>query len=105
MFARIWAGLLLLAAPPAAPLPAAPPAPLPAPAVIHPLDPIAARYPNAALDDRALCDRLLALAASDTVFVDPEPRARRKVIVSDLHLGPGTGDPRFAGLEDFYSDA
>jgi UDP-2,3-diacylglucosamine pyrophosphatase LpxH len=26
------------------------------------------------------------------------------VIVSDLHLGPGTRDTRFTGLEDFYSD-
>jgi hypothetical protein len=27
------------------------------------------------------------------------------VIVSDLHLGPGTTDPRFAGIEDFYAGA
>jgi UDP-2,3-diacylglucosamine pyrophosphatase LpxH len=89
MFARAWALLLLLA----------PPAP------IAPIDPILAHFPNAALDDRALCDVLLARSSTDAAFVDPEPKARRKVIVSDLHLGPGTGDPRFAGLEDFYSDA
>jgi UDP-2,3-diacylglucosamine pyrophosphatase LpxH len=69
-----------------------------------PIDPLAARFPDARLDDRALCDRLLARTAADAVFVDPEPRARRKVIVSDLHLGPGTSDPRFAGIEDFYSE-
>ena len=62
---------------------------------------------NAQLDERALCDLLLARTAADAAFVDSEPRARRKVIVSDLHLGPGgpAGDPRFTGLEDFYSDA
>ena len=38
------------------------------------------------------------------MFVDPEPRVRRKVIVSDLHLGPGPSDRRFAGIEDFYSE-
>jgi UDP-2,3-diacylglucosamine pyrophosphatase LpxH len=70
-----------------------------------PVDPITARFPEAQLDDKALCDRLLARTAADAVFVDPEPRTRRKVIVSDLHLGPGTGDPRFAGIEDFYSEA
>src|SRR3954463_14718475 len=69
-----------------------------------PVDSLAARYPEAQLDDKALCDRLLARTAATAVFVDPEPRARRKVIVSDLHLGPGTGDPRFAGIEDFYSE-
>lgn len=75
-------------------------APTPAP------DPLAARFPLAALDDRALCDQLLARRAEDhAIFVDPEPRARRKVIVSDLHLGPGVTDARFAGIEDFYADA
>jgi UDP-2,3-diacylglucosamine pyrophosphatase LpxH len=69
-----------------------------------PVDSLAARYPEAQLDDKALCDRLLARTAATAVFVDPEPRARRKVIVSDLHLGPGASDPRFAGIEDFYSE-
>ena len=68
-------------------------------------DPIAARFPDAALDDRTLCDRLLARTAADAALVDPEPLTRRKVIVSDLHLGPGTTDPRFTGIEDFYSEA
>lgn len=69
-------------------------------------DPLADRFPLARLDDRALCDQLLARRAEDhAVTVDPEPRARRKVIVSDLHLGPGTSDPRFSGIEDFYADA
>ena len=72
---------------------------------IAPADPLAARYPEAQLDDKALCERLMARTATDAVFVDPEPRARRKVIVSDLHLGPGSSDPRFAGIEDFYSEA
>jgi UDP-2,3-diacylglucosamine pyrophosphatase LpxH len=68
-------------------------------------DALAARFPLAQLDDRALCDQLLARAEADyQVTVDPEPRTRRKLIVSDLHLGPGTRDARFAGLEDFYSD-
>ncbi|MEO8702386.1 MAG: hypothetical protein ABI867_20240 [Kofleriaceae bacterium] len=68
-------------------------------------DALAARFPLARLDDRALCDQLLARdKLAYEVEVDPEPRTRRKVIVSDLHLGPGTQDPRFAGLEDFYSD-
>ena len=69
-------------------------------------DALAARFPLAQLSDRALCDALLARPGEARhVFVDPEPELRRKVIVSDLHLGPGTTDPRFAGLEDFYSDA
>jgi UDP-2,3-diacylglucosamine pyrophosphatase LpxH len=89
MFATRWALLSLLIAPPAAPAP---------------VDTIAARFPNAQLDDKTLCDRLLARTAAEAAFVDPEPRTRRKVIVSDLHLGPGTADPRFAGIEDFYSE-
>src|SRR6185436_17326610 len=113
MFARAWALLLLLAPPTAVPVPAPAPAPPPAaaPAAVPvslppaPIDALAARFPNAQLDDKTLCDRLLARTAADAAFVDPEPRARRKVIVSDLHLGPGTGDLRFAGLEDFYSHA
>src|SRR5688572_31157448 len=65
-----------------------------------------ARFPLAALDDAALCDRLLARTAADyEVIVDPEPARRRKVIVSDLHLGPGTSDARFAGIEDFLAGA
>src|SRR5688572_29427391 len=68
-------------------------------------DPIAARFPAAQLDDRALCDRLLALTPGDATLFDLEPRTRRKVIVSDLHLGPGTTDARFTGIEDFYSEA
>jgi len=69
-------------------------------------DPLEARFPLAKLDDKALCDQLLARRAEDyAITVDPEPRARRKVIVSDLHLGPGTRDARFAGIEDFYADA
>ncbi|HEY1548143.1 MAG TPA: hypothetical protein VGG28_09985, partial [Kofleriaceae bacterium] len=63
-------------------------------------------FPLATLDDRALCDRLLARTPEQVrVIVDREPKLRRKVIVSDLHLGPGTTDPRFSGIEDFYSDA
>jgi len=69
-------------------------------------DALAERFPLARLGDRALCDQLLARAEEDyAVTVDAEPRARRKVIVSDLHLGPGTTDPRFSGIEDFYADA
>jgi len=67
------------------------------------VDRLAARFPLAALDDRALCDHLLAPATDRGVVVDPEPALRRKVIVSDLHLGPGTGDERYAGIEDFYA--
>jgi UDP-2,3-diacylglucosamine pyrophosphatase LpxH len=64
------------------------------------------RFALAQLDDRALCDQLLARTADAyAVFVDREPRTRREVIVSDLHLGPGASDPRFTGIEDFYSDA
>jgi UDP-2,3-diacylglucosamine pyrophosphatase LpxH len=75
-----------------------------APAVASPA--IADTYPLAKLDDRALCDRLLARKPDEfRVIVDREPKLRRNVIVSDLHLGPGTGDPRFTGIEDFYSDA
>jgi len=69
-----------------------------------PEDTVAARFPLAALGDRPLCDRLLARTAAEAVTVDPEPRLRRKVIVSDLHVGPGDVDPRFAGIEDFYSE-
>ena len=115
MLARAWALLLLLAPPTAVPAPspvavpppspAAAPAPAPVSPPPAPIDTLAARFPNAQLDDKTLCDRLLARTAADAAFVDPEPRARRKVIVSDLHLGPGTGDLRFTGLEDFYSHA
>ena len=63
-------------------------------------------FPLAKLDDRALCDRLLARTPEQFhVIADREPKLRRKVIVSDLHIGPGTADPRFTGIEDFYSDA
>src|SRR5262249_3447440 len=68
-------------------------------------DALAARFPDARLGDRELCDRLLARSAADySIDVDREPKLRRKVIVSDLHLGPGTQDTRFAGIEDFYAD-
>ena len=79
--------------------PVAPPSS--APVAKPPSDPLAARFPDAQLDDRALCDRLMARTAADAVFADPEPRNRRKVIVSDLHLGPGSADPRFSGIDDF----
>ena len=61
------------------------------------------RFPLAALDDRTLCDRLLARTSNKyALFADPAPERRRKVIVSDLHLGPGDhAGPRFSGLEDF----
>jgi len=63
-------------------------------------------FPLARLSDRALCDQLLARTVDDyRVTVDAEPRTRRKVIVSDLHLGPGTTDVRFAGIEDFSSES
>ena len=69
-------------------------------------DPLAARFPLAGMDDRALCDRLLARGAAEyQIAVDLEPRLRRKVVVSDLHLGPGTKDPRYTGIEDFFSEA
>jgi len=85
---------------------AAPVAPPSSPPVAKPpSDPLAARFPDAQLDDRALCDRLMTRTAADVMFADPEPRNRRKVIVSDLHLGPGSADPRFSGIDDFYSDA
>jgi UDP-2,3-diacylglucosamine pyrophosphatase LpxH len=75
------------------------------PAPVTASDVIAARFPLAAKDDRALCDALLARdAASHDIAIDREPRKRRKLIVSDLHLGPGTRDPRFAGIEDFFAD-
>jgi UDP-2,3-diacylglucosamine pyrophosphatase LpxH len=78
----------------------------PTPAAAAAADPLADRFPLARLDERALCDRLLARdAAAYRVSVDPTPGRRRKVIVSDLHLGPGTRDPRFSGIEDFYSDS
>jgi UDP-2,3-diacylglucosamine pyrophosphatase LpxH len=69
-------------------------------------DQLAARFPLAKLDDRALCDALLARRADDHgVIVDTEPRARRKLVISDLHLGAGIADPKLAGIEDFYADA
>jgi UDP-2,3-diacylglucosamine pyrophosphatase LpxH len=105
MLARAWALLLIIAGPaPIAPVAPAPPAgPVP-PAPARAADPIRSRFPDAALDDKKLCARLLARTAADAAFADPEPRLRRKVIVSDLHLGPGAADPRFAGIEDFYSE-
>jgi hypothetical protein len=63
-------------------------------------DALAARFPLAGLDDRALCDRLLARTPGDyAIAVDPESAVRRKVIVSDLHLGPGATDPKYAASE------
>ena len=94
-----WAALAQAAAPAVPAARVVPVAPAP------PRDPLAARFPDAQLDDRALCDRLMARTAADAVFVDPETRYRRKVIVCDLHLGPGGADPRFTGIDDFYSDA
>lgn len=66
---------------------------------------LADRFPLARLDDKALCDNLLARGDTFHVSSDPEPMLRRKVIVSDLHLGPGTTDKRFTGIEDFYAEA
>ncbi len=63
------------------------------------------RFPLAKLDERALCDHLLARGDAFHLTVDPEPMLRRKVIVSDLHLGPGVSDKRFTGIEDFYAEA
>jgi UDP-2,3-diacylglucosamine pyrophosphatase LpxH len=69
-------------------------------------DVLAAKFPLARLGDRELCDKLLARReAEHRVHVDHEPKVRRKVVVSDLHLGPGTRDTRFAGIEDFYAEA
>ena len=65
---------------------------------------LAERFPLAKLDNRALCDQLLARGEAFHVAVDPEPLLRRKVIVSDLHLGPGVTDKRFSGIEDFYAE-
>jgi UDP-2,3-diacylglucosamine pyrophosphatase LpxH len=65
-------------------------------------DQLAKRFPLAAADDRAVCDHLIKQPG---LTVDAEPKIRRKVIVSDLHLGPGTTDPKFHGIEDFYSQA
>ena len=65
---------------------------------------LADRFPLAKLDDRALCDQLLARGEAFHVTVDAEPLLRRKVIVSDLHLGPGVTDKRFSGIEDFYAE-
>src|SRR4029078_10970883 len=58
------------------------------------------------LDDKALCDRLLARTAADAaVFVEPEPRTGRKVSLSARHVGPGATHQRFAAIEDLYSEA
>jgi len=79
----------------------------PSPPVQPPPSPTAGDpFPLARLGDRELCDRLLARRPDDyRVIVDRDPELRRTVIVSDLHIGPGTTDPRFTGIEDFYSDA
>jgi UDP-2,3-diacylglucosamine pyrophosphatase LpxH len=69
-------------------------------------DALAAKFPLAKLGDRELCDSLLARTATDHLAtVDVEPKIRRKVVVSDLHLGPGSRDAKFAGIEDFYAEA
>src|SRR5690606_30066756 len=69
-------------------------------------DALAAKFPLAKLGDKELCDQLLARTeAEHRITRDSEPKIRRKVVVSDLHLGPGTRDPRFAGIEDFYAEA
>jgi UDP-2,3-diacylglucosamine pyrophosphatase LpxH len=92
-----YAALVLAAAACSGGAAASKPAPSPA---------LAARFPLAALDDAALCERLLARTPEQhAVVVDPEPIVRRTVIVSDLHLGPGTSEPRYAGIEDFYAGA
>ncbi len=62
----------------------------------------AAAFPLASVSESQLCDALTTRRnKTGPVFRDPEPKKRRKVIVSDLHLGPGTRG-KFAELEDFF---
>ena len=112
MLARAWALLLLLAPPTAVPAPAPvavpPPSSAAAPARRYRRRQRRSTRSRRASRTRSSTTRRCAIACwrgprPTPRFVDPEPRARRKVIVSDLHLGPAPRDPRFTGLEDFYS--
>jgi UDP-2,3-diacylglucosamine pyrophosphatase LpxH len=55
-------------------------------------------------DQATLCQRLLHPSIASATNDAARPMPRRKVIVSDLHLGPGDSDAKFSGIEDFYSD-
>ena len=55
--------------------PTPPPRPAAPAAATAPVDPLAARYPEAQLDDKALCDRLLARTATEPPSSTPN-RAR-----------------------------
>ena len=58
-------------------------------------------FPLAAATESEVCNHLRSLPP---VSRGPQV-ARRKVVLSDLHLGPGTGlGKRFDGLDDFFAD-
>ena len=63
--------------------------------------PLESHFPLATADDATLCT---SLAESQHVTTGDGESRRRKVIISDLHLGPGDAQGnRFDGLEDFYA--
>ena len=67
------------------------------------LPPLADSFPLLALDEPTLCE---ALRTAPLVWTDPESARRRKLVVSDIHLGPGAGATgELAGVEDFVSQA
>ncbi len=59
-------------------------------------------FPLAKVSEDLLCK---ALASRDLVWDDPEASLRRKLLVSDLHVGPGEGSPIYSAIEDFSFDA
>jgi UDP-2,3-diacylglucosamine pyrophosphatase LpxH len=59
-------------------------------------------FPLAKVSEDQLCE---ALAHRNLVWDDPEVRLRRKLLVSDMHLGPGEGSPIYSAIEDFTFDA
>ncbi len=71
--------------------------------VLAPVQKIEDFFPLAKVSEDQLCQ---ALASRDLVWDDLETSLRRKLLVSDLHLGPGEDNPIYSAIEDFsYDDA
>lgn len=69
--------------------------------------PLESYFPLAGASDRELCAGLVEqIAATGLQTRDRDAaRPRRKIVISDLHLGPGSAaGRRFDGLEDFTHD-
>lgn len=74
----------------------------PTPTGAEPAPKIEDSFPLAKVSEDQLCK---ALASRNLVWDDPEASLRRKLLVSDMHLGPGEGSPIYSAIEDFTFDA